>query len=61
MLFVKKINNSLRFYVNYKKFEKINIKNNYLLSLFFEISKRFRYIKYFIKINIRNACYKIRI
>ena len=59
MLFVKKTNNSLRFYINYKKFNKIIIKNNYLLSLFLKILKRFAYAKHFIKINIRNAYYKI--
>ena len=61
MLFVKKINNSLRLYVDYKKFNKMIIKNNYLLSLLLKTLKRFVYTKYFIKINIRNAYYKIRI
>ena len=61
MLFVKKKKNSLRLCVNYKKFNKIIIKNNYSLSLFLKILKRFTYAKYFIKINIRNAYYKIRI
>ena len=59
MLFVKKINNSLRLYVNYKKFNEIIIKNNYSLSLLLNFLKRFAYAKYFIKINIRNAYYKI--
>ena len=61
MLFIKKKKNSLRLYVDYKKFNEIIIKNNYLLSLFSKILKRFIYAKYFIKINIRNAYYKIRI
>ena len=59
MLFVKKINNLLRFCVDYKGFNEIIIKNNYLLSLFSKILKRFAYVKHFIKINIRNAYYKI--
>ena len=59
MLFVKKINNSLRFCVNYKKLNEIIIKNNYSLSLFSNFLKRFAYAKYFIKINIRNVYYKI--
>ena len=59
MLFIKKINDSLRLCVNYKKFNKIIIKNNYLLSLLSKILKRFAYAKYFIKIDIRNAYYKI--
>ena len=59
MLFIKKINNSLRLYIDYKEFNKIIIKNNYLLSLFSKALKRFAYTKYFIKINIYNAYYKI--
>ena len=61
MLFIKKINNSLRLYIDYREFNKIIIKNNYSLSLFSKILKKFAYIKYFIKIDIRNAYYKIRI
>ena len=61
MLFIKKVNNLLRLYVDYKEFNEIIIKNNYLLSLLSEILKKFAYANYFIKINIRNAYYKIRI
>ena len=61
MLFVKKTNNSLRLYVDYKKFNEMIIKNNYSLSLLSKILKKFAYAKHFIKINIRNAYYKIRI
>ena len=59
MLFIKKINNLLRLYIDYKKFNEIIIKNNYSLSLFSKTLKRFAYAKYFIKINIYNAYYKI--
>ena len=59
MLFIKKVNNSLRLCVNYKKFNEIIIKNNYSLSLFLKILKRFAYAKHFIKIDIHNAYYKI--
>ena len=59
MFFIKKINDILRLCVDYKEFNEIIIKNNYLLSLFLEILKRFTYIKHFIKIDIRNAYYKI--
>ena len=61
MLFIKKINNSLRLCVDYRDFNEIIIKNNYSLSLLSKILKRFAYAKHFIKINIRNAYYKIRI
>ena len=61
MLFFKKTNNSLQFYVDYRNLNEITIKNNYSLSLFSKILKKFVYAKHFIKINIRNAYYKIRI
>ena len=61
MLFIKKKLNLLRLYIDYKKFNEIIIKNNYLLLLFSKILKRFVYAKHFIKINIRSAYYKIRI
>ena len=60
MLFVKKTDDSLRLYVDYRDLNEIIIKNNYSLSLFSKILKRFVYAKRFIKINIRNAYYKIR-
>ena len=52
MLFIKKLNEILRLYVNYREFNEIIIKNKYSLSLLFKMLKRFIYIKYFIKINI---------
>ena len=61
MFFVKKVNDSLRLCVDYRIFNEITIKNNYSLSLFSKILKRFAYAKHFIKINIRNAYYKIRV
>ena len=61
MLFIKKTNNLLRFCVDYERFNEIIIKNNYSLSLFSKILKRFAYAKYFIKIDINNAYYKIRV
>ena len=60
MFFIKKINNFLRFYVDYRDLNEITIKNNYLLSLFSKTLKRFAYAKHFIKINIYNVYYKIR-
>ena len=59
MLFIKKINDSLRLCVDYKKFNKMIIKNNYSLSLLLKTLKRFAYAKHFIKINIYIMYYKI--
>ena len=61
MLFIEKINDSLRLYINYRGINKIIIKNNYSLSLFLKTLKKLANTKYFIKINIRNMYYKIRI
>ena len=60
MLFIKKVDNSLRLYVDYQDLNEITIKNNYSLSLFSKILKRFAHAKHFIKINIRNAYHRIR-
>ena len=59
MLFIKKTNNFLRFCVDYRDLNEITIKNNYSLSLFSKTLKKFAYAKHFIKINIRNAYYRI--
>ena len=61
MLFVKKADDFLRFYVDYRDFNEITMKNNYSLSLFSKILKKIVYAKHFIKINIRNAYHRIRI
>ena len=61
MLFVKKRYNSLRLYVDYRDLNEIIIKNNYSLSLFSKTLKRFAYAKRFIKSNIYNAYYQIRV
>ena len=61
MFFIKKIDDFLRLCVDYRDFNEITIKNNYSLSLFSKILKRFAYAKHFIKINIYNAYYKIRV
>ena len=61
MLFIRKKNSLLRLYIDYRELNEITIKNNYSLSLLSKILKRFAYTKYFIKINICNAYYRIRV
>jgi len=61
ILFVKKSNNNLRLCINYQKLNKITIKNKYFFSFFLKTLKRFANAKRFIKINIRNAYYRIQI
>ena len=46
ILFIKKINNLLRFCVDYKKFNEIIIKNSYSLSLF-SIMKRMTVLQFY--------------
>ena len=61
MFFIKKVNDFLRLYVDYRDLNEITIKNNYSLSLFSKTLKRFVYAKHFIKIDIRNAYHRIRV
>jgi hypothetical protein len=61
MLFIRKPNDSLRLYINYRGFNKVIIKNNYPLLLLSETLERFIGTKYFTKINIRNTYYRIRV
>jgi hypothetical protein len=61
MLFIKKLDDSLRLYINYRGLNEVTIKNNYLLPLLSETLERFAGTKHFTKINIRNAYYRIRV
>ena len=61
VLFIKKSDDNLRLYIDYRELNEIIIKNKYSLSLFSETLKRFVKARKFIKINIRNAYHRIRI
>ena len=52
ILFVVKLNKSLRFCVNYRKLNVVTKKNQYLISLIEETLARVTDCKYFIKLNI---------
>jgi hypothetical protein len=52
ILFIKKSNNILYFYINYHNLNKIIIKNRYLFLLIGELLDRISRIKYFIKFDI---------
>ena len=56
-----KKNNDLRLYIDYRDLNAIIIKNRYLLSLIFETLNRLCESKIFIKLNFKNAYYKLRI
>ena len=60
MLFVMKINENLRFCVDYKKFNVITKRNQYFLSLIKKIIEKIIKCKHFIKLNIIVVFNKLR-
>jgi len=56
-----KVDSIIRLYVNYRRLNKITIKNQYLLPLVSELFNRFSYAKIFIKLDLRNIYYRIYI
>jgi hypothetical protein len=61
IFFVKKPDESLRLCVDYRAFNKFIIKNRHLLPLIDETIDRLIGIKVYIKLDLRNAYYRIRI
>ena len=60
VLFVVKLNESLRFYVNYRKLNVVIKRNQYLISLIKETLAQVTDCKYFIKLNIIVVFNKLR-
>jgi hypothetical protein len=61
VLFIRKSNKGLRFYIDYRKLNGLTKKDKYLLPLIDETLARLGYTKFFIKLDIRQAFYRIRI
>jgi hypothetical protein len=61
VLFVPKLNGKLRMCVDYRQLNTITVKNRYTLPLIHEMQDRIKESKIFIKIDIREGYYKIRI
>ena len=61
LLFVQKKNGSLRLYVDYQRFNKLTIKNCYLLLLISELLNYLGCAKYFTQLDLINAYHQIRI
>lgn len=61
VLFVKKLNSGLRFYINYRALNAITKKYKYPLPLFQETLRSLAGYKWFSKVDVRAAFYKIRI
>ncbi len=61
VLFVKKPNRGLQFYINFCKLNQITQKDQYLIPLINKLLVQIRRAKIFTKLNIRQAFYYIRI
>jgi hypothetical protein len=61
VLFVKKLNKSICFCINFRKFNEIIRKNRYLIPFIKKILQRLSKAKFFTKLDIRQAFYRIRI
>ena len=61
ILFAPKKTGKLKFYVDYKEFHNIIVKNRYFLLNINELQNRFGNGKIFIKLNLRNVYNLIRI
>jgi len=58
---VPKVDGIIRLCVNYRRLNKITIKNRYPLLLVGELFNRLSYTKIFIKLDLRDAYYRIYI
>ena len=61
ILFVKKPDGSLRLVVDYRKLNAMIIKNRYLLPLISELLNRIKNVKYYPKLDLRDAFNQLRI
>jgi len=61
MLFVFKSDKSLRLYIDYRDLNAITFKNKYSLSLIKKTLNCLINVVYFIKLNLKNIYYRIRI
>ena len=61
ILFVPKSNGDLRFYVDYRALNKLIMKNRHALLLIDETINRLSDAKIYIKLDLKNAYYRIRI
>jgi len=61
ILFIPKLDRTIRLYINYRGLNKIIIKNRYLLLLVSKILDQLSRAKIFTKLNLRDAYYRLRI
>jgi hypothetical protein len=61
ILFILKSDGKLRLYVDYRRFNEITVKNRYTLPLIHKMQDRIKGAKWFIKLDLRDGYYRIRI
>ena len=61
ILFILKLDSTIRLYIDYYGLNKITTKNRYLLPLVSKILDRLFRVKIFIKLDLRDAYYRLRI
>ena len=61
VFFVKKPGGSLRFFVDYRNFNRITKKNKYPLPLIYETLRNIGKAKWYIKLDVKTAFHKIKI
>ena len=59
ILFIKKKNSNLRLCIDYKRLNKITIKNRGPLPLIIELLNRLKQAKVFIKLDLKDIYYRI--
>jgi hypothetical protein len=61
ILFILKKDGFLKLCINYKRLNRVSIKNRYIFPFISKILNKILKASYFFKINIKNIYYKIRI
>ena len=61
ILFIKKLKRGLRFYIDYKRLNRVIKKDRYLLSLIYETLRNINKAKQFTKLDVIATFYKLRI
>ena len=61
ILFIKKLKRGLRFYIDYKRLNRVIKKDRYPLPFIYETLRNINKTKWFIKLNVITTFYKLRI
>jgi hypothetical protein len=61
ILFILKLDRTIRLYIDYRGLNKVIIKNRYLLLLVSKMLDQLSRVKIFIKLDLRDAYYRLRI